>query len=116
MAAKVTSLERYRTLADKASHRLKALGIDNVSVELKDGSTGQKSKVFDRIVVNLSYAKRPKFIANQLAANGIALVPIGPSDGPQIMTKITKRNEEVEAEQLFPVRMQPPLKGISKAI
>ncbi len=40
LAASVTSIERYRTLADSARARLEALGFDNVEVRHGDGMHG----------------------------------------------------------------------------
>src|SRR5215470_16169160 len=52
LAAKVTSIERYRTLADAARIRLKALCYDNVEVAVGDGMAGLPDQApFDRIIV-----------------------------------------------------------------
>lgn len=116
LATKVTSLERFRTLADKAKQRIATLGIDNVTVELADGARGRKGQVFDRIVANLSFAKVPDFVSDQLASGGLAILPIGPSGGQQTLTRLTKKKSGLDAQELSPVRMQPPLRGVSKAI
>jgi protein-L-isoaspartate(D-aspartate) O-methyltransferase len=116
LSSKVTSLERFRTLVDKASQRLVALGIENVAINLADGRDGLSGKVFDRIVVNFSFEEMPEFIPEQLASKGIAIAPVGPGGGEQMLTKFTKKGSRLDTVALFPVRMQPAMQGISSAI
>ncbi|GIL00914.1 MAG: protein-L-isoaspartate O-methyltransferase [Alphaproteobacteria bacterium] len=115
LAAKVTSLERFRTLVDKARLRLSQLEIASVTVDLADGSDGLPSLVFDRIVVNCALAEPPTFL-EQLVSGGILIAPIGPGDGQQMLRKFEKAGSRFEATDLFPVRMQPLLRGVSRAI
>ena len=50
LAKSVVTIERYRTLADLASARLRVLGLKNVSVRVADGSFGAADEApFDRI-------------------------------------------------------------------
>ncbi|MGI9401621.1 MAG: protein-L-isoaspartate(D-aspartate) O-methyltransferase [Rhizobiaceae bacterium] len=116
MASRVTSLERYRTLVDKAQQRLENLGIDNVVVMLADGSSGASEQIFDRIIVNCSCEKVPGFVEEQLASGGLAIVPVGPADGRQMVRLVSKTGSRAKSEELFEVRMQPMVSGISKAI
>lgn len=116
MAAKVTSLERFRTLVDKARQRISHLGLENVVVMLADGREGMPGHTFDRIIINCACETVPDFVSAQLATGGIALVPVGPGDGKQMIRKISKRGNRIASEDLFEVRMQPFLAGISKAI
>ena len=52
LAREVVSIERYRTLAERARARLQALGYDNVEVVIGDGFDGEPvSAPYDRIVV-----------------------------------------------------------------
>ncbi|MEZ5801657.1 MAG: rRNA adenine N-6-methyltransferase family protein, partial [Nitratireductor sp.] len=66
LASKVTSLERYRTLVDKALLRLSTLGYENITVTLADGMQGQRDQLFDRIIANCAYAELPRFFLDQL--------------------------------------------------
>jgi protein-L-isoaspartate(D-aspartate) O-methyltransferase len=116
LSAKATSLERFRTLVDKARQRLEILGIDNVNVDLADGREGLPGKVFDRIVVNCAYEEVPDFLCEQLASRGVAILPVGPGDGEQMLTRIAKKGSRIEKDRLFSVRMQPYIRGVSIAI
>lgn len=116
LAAKVISLERFRTLVDKAKLRLSALDIVNVEVRLADGRDGLPGQTFDRIVVNCACPELPRHFTDQLAPEGILIAPVGPGDGIQVMRKFTKAGSRLETADLFEVRMQPFIEGVSEAI
>jgi protein-L-isoaspartate(D-aspartate) O-methyltransferase len=116
MAGKVISFERWHTLADKARSRLAAIEIDNAQVELADGRHGKPGDLFDRIIANCAYPDLPRHFVDQLTTNGIAIAPIGPPDGEQMLVKFTKVGSRFEAANLFPVRMQPFCEGVARAI
>ncbi len=116
MAERVTSLERWHTLAEKAQLRLATLDMDHVRVELADGKGGRPAEIFDRIISNCAYEEIPRHFLDQLATNGVAIAPVGPRDGPQMLTRLVKVGSRFEANDLFEVRMQPLIDGIAKAI
>jgi len=116
LAGKVTTLERYRTLMEKAKTRLENLKIKNVLATHADGNNGLKDALFDRIVINGSMLEPPKHLSDQLASNGIIIAPVGPPDGEQELVRMTKIGSRFQTETLFNVRMQPLQKGTSKAI
>ena len=116
LAAKITSIERYRTLADKARTRLETLSISNVHITHGDGRDGVPGSLFDRIIINGALLEAPKALSDQLASNGRIIVPIGPADGVQKLTRLVKVGSRINVEELFDVRMQPLEKGMSKAI
>ncbi|MEC9344444.1 MAG: protein-L-isoaspartate(D-aspartate) O-methyltransferase [Pseudomonadota bacterium] len=116
LSARVVSLERFRTLVDKAAHRLNVLGLDNADIQLADGSRGVPGQTFDRIIVNCAYEETPSFFIDQLASNGTLIAPVGPADGVQMLRKFTKAGSRLEVSDLFEVRMQPVMTGISRAI
>src|SRR5712664_820638 len=79
LAARVTTIERYRTLADTARIRLKALGYDNVDVIHGDGMAGAPARApFDRIIVTAAAEAAPPALVDQLAVGGIMVLPLGP--------------------------------------
>lgn len=117
LATKVVSVERFRTLFDKAKDRLTQLRIENVFVKLIDGSQASTELgLSDRIVSNFAFPEIPKSFIENLASNGVMIVPIGEPGELQIMKRLTKVGSRFHSEDLFPVRMQPYISGISKAI
>ena len=117
LSKKVLSVERFRTLHEKAKTRLDQLGMDNVVLQLMDGSrSASQLGINDRIVANFAFDDIPRDFIDNLSSNGVMIAPIGPADGVQQMKRITKIGSRFQVEDLFPVRMQPPLQGVSKAI
>jgi protein-L-isoaspartate(D-aspartate) O-methyltransferase len=117
LATKVVSVERFRTLFDKAKDRLSQLRIENVFVKLIDGSQASAELgLSDRIVSNFAFPEVPKSFIDNLASNGVMIAPIGEPGELQIMKRLTKVGSRFHSEDLFPVRTQPYISGISKAI
>ena len=117
LCTKVVSVERFRTLHEKATQRLEQLGISNVIAKLSDGSVSDPELgIHDRIVANCAFEDLPREYLDNLASNGIMIAPIGPADGEQVVRKFTKIGSRFQVEDLFKVRMQPFLKGVSRAI
>ncbi len=117
LAREVVSVERYRTLAEQARGRLKALGYDNVEVVVDDGLAGVPAKApFDRIVVTAAADRVPETLLAQLADDGIMVLPLGPHDGSQHIVKLTKSQTGVAREDLIAVRFVPLLPGQAKEL
>ncbi len=112
LAGSVVSIERYRTLADQARERLKALGYDNVEIIVGDGLEGVADRApFDRILVTAAAEEVPEKLVDQLADGGIMVLPLGPHNGPQRIIKLTKSATGLVRETLIPVRFVPLLPG-----
>jgi protein-L-isoaspartate(D-aspartate) O-methyltransferase len=112
LAREVVSIERYRTLADKARARLSALGYDNVEVVAGDGLAGVPSRApFDRIIVTAAAASVPETLLDQLVQGGIMVLPLGPHAGSQQIVKLTKTETGAIRENLIAVRFVPLLPG-----
>jgi len=117
MGGKVVSVERYRTLCEKARSRLASLGIDNAMIVHGDGAGGSgDGGLFDRIISNCSFDATPKGFLDQLTSGGILVAAIGPADGAQMLRKMTKIGSRFEIEDLYEVHFQPFIKGVSQAI
>ena len=113
LALEVVSIERYRTLADRARERLKSLGYDNVDVVTGDGFAGVPGGApYDRIIVTAAAERLPETLLDQLGANGgIMILPLGAQDGSQHLIKLTKLQTGTRRENLIPVRFVPMLPG-----
>ena len=112
LSREVVSIERYRTLAEHARERLRAIGAGNVDVVVGDGMAGLPAKApFDRIIVTAAAETVPQALVDQLADDGIMLLPLGPHDGPQQIVKINKTAGGVGRENLIAVRFVPLLAG-----
>jgi protein-L-isoaspartate(D-aspartate) O-methyltransferase len=112
LAARVTSIERFRTLADAARIRLKALRYDNVDIIVGDGMTGAADRApFDRIIVTAAAESVPQALADQLVVSGIMVLPLDPHHEHQTLVKIVRTEHGVEQTELIDVRFVPLLPG-----
>ena len=117
LARSVVSLERYRTLADSARSRLKTLGYDNVEVLLADGFVGEPFRApYDRIIVTAAAESVPEKLVEQLADDGIMLLPLGPHGGPQEIVRLAKTKDGLAREAMLPVRFVPLLPGQAREL
>ncbi|MEM1390915.1 MAG: protein-L-isoaspartate O-methyltransferase [Pseudomonadota bacterium] len=88
-ARHVHGVERYKSLAESSQDRLKALGIDNVTVRHEDGLKGlPEHGPFDRILLTCSVTTLPQRLIEQVAPNGYLVAPINQSDR-QILRRLT---------------------------
>jgi protein-L-isoaspartate(D-aspartate) O-methyltransferase len=112
LAREIVSIERYRTLADAARERLGRLGYDNVEVVAGDGLTGVPARApFDRIIVTAAAERLPETLLDQLADDGIMVLPLGAQQGTQHIVKLTKSQTGIMREDLIPVRFVPLMQG-----
>jgi protein-L-isoaspartate(D-aspartate) O-methyltransferase len=117
LAKSVVTIERYRTLADLASARLRVLGLKNVTVRIGDGSFGAPDEApFDRIMVTAAAETVPPALLDQLAEKGRMIAPIGPLNGVQALRLFTKTGGKVEHLDLMSVRFVPLVEGKAAAL
>jgi protein-L-isoaspartate(D-aspartate) O-methyltransferase len=117
IAREVVTVERYRTLAEKAKSRLFALGYNNVEVVVGDGFAGVPARApYDRIIVTAAAEEVPPALMEQLAEGGIMVLPLGPHSGSQSIVRLTKSNAGVKREELIAVRFVPLLPGQAREL
>jgi protein-L-isoaspartate(D-aspartate) O-methyltransferase len=74
----VYTIERFPDLADQAEQNIKQVGIDNVTVEVGDGSRGlEKYQPYDAIYVTCAAPSIPQPLLDQLKEYGKLLIPVG---------------------------------------
>jgi len=117
LACEVVSIERYRTLADTARARLETLGYKNVEVRLGDGLAGAPDRApFDRIIVTAATETVPQALIEQLAPDGVMVLPLGPHGSPQNLVRLTKSKDGIRQEELIAVRFVPLLPGQAREL
>ncbi|AID30534.1 protein-L-isoaspartate(D-aspartate) O-methyltransferase [Mesorhizobium sp. USDA 4775] len=117
LAARIVTIDRYKTLVEQARQRFEALGIGNVVVRQADGSGGLPAEgPFDRIVAWAAFDSLPRFLLDQLSSGGIVIAPIGPEEGEQVLAKLTKVGSRFEREDIGLVRLQPILRSVAAII
>ena len=117
LAARIVTVDRYKTLVEQARQRFEALGIGNVVVRQADGSGGLPAEgPFDRIVAWAAFDSLPRFLLDQLSSGGVVIAPIGPEEGEQVLAKLTKVGSRFEREDIGIVRLQPILRSVASVI
>jgi len=108
----VYTVERHKTLAKSAKKRLQALDITNVTVLASDGTTGLATQApFDRIIVTAAAEDVPPVLIDQLAMNGILVIPVGVQESTQTLIKVMKTEQGLDYKELNNVRFVPLLEG-----
>jgi protein-L-isoaspartate(D-aspartate) O-methyltransferase len=117
LAREVVSIERYRTLAERAREKIAELGFANVEVLVGDGLAGCPDRApFERILVTAAADHVPDALVAQLAEGGIMVLPLGPHSGPQYIVKLTKGENGLQRENLIAVRFVPLLPGQAREL
>jgi protein-L-isoaspartate(D-aspartate) O-methyltransferase len=117
LSKEVLSIERFRTLVDRARTRLEKLGCDNVEVMLGDGlDVPANLGAFDRIIVTAAMTEIPEALIQRLDADGILIAPVGPRNGPQTLIVVRRTDEGFERRTLVDVRFVPALPGIAREL
>lgn len=108
LSARVTTIERYRTLCETARQRFEALQLSGITVRHGDGSSGLSAQgPYDRIVVWSSFDSLPRVFVDQLATNGVMVAAIGPAEGEQELARLSKVGSRFERDDFARVRWQP---------
>jgi protein-L-isoaspartate(D-aspartate) O-methyltransferase len=113
----VVTLERFRTLADRAQLELSDLGYDNVEVVVGDGyAVPANLGTFDRIIVTAAMEQVPKALLQRLEQGGILIAPVGPHDGSQVLMRFKRTGKMFARQELLAVRFVPALPGIAREL
>ncbi|MBX3596188.1 MAG: protein-L-isoaspartate(D-aspartate) O-methyltransferase [Rhizobiaceae bacterium] len=117
LSARVTTVDRFKTLCENAKQRFEALQLTGITVRHADGSSGLPSQgPFDRIVVWAAFESLPRAFVDQLATNGVMVAAIGPGDGEQDLTRLSKVGSRFEREDFERVRFQPIARSVAAII
>ncbi len=93
MGARVFTIERQKTLFDRTSKFLPAIGYPTIKTFYGDGYKGLPAFApFDRVIVTAAAPFVPEALLQQLKVGGILVIPVGAGD-VQIMTTITRQSE-----------------------
>ncbi len=86
LARRVYSLERVAPLAREAIARMRDMQLDNVKIQIFDGTVGWSDVApFDRILVTAAAPRVPPPLLDQLAPGGILVVPEGTKNAQRLI-------------------------------
>ena len=114
LVRQVYTVERYRSLAQAAQERFKALGFnDKVLCRVGDGMRGwPEAAPFDRILVTAAAPEVPAALMEQLAPDGILVAPIG-SASEQDVVRYVRTPNGIMSDRLLAVRFVPLVPGVA---
>jgi len=117
LCREVVTLERFRTLADRARLALAENGCANVEVQLGDGyDVPENLGTFDRIIVTAAMEEIPQALLDRLEPGGILIAPVGPQEGSQMLVRVVREGERFARQELLAVRFVPALPGLAREL
>jgi protein-L-isoaspartate(D-aspartate) O-methyltransferase len=107
LCEKVFTIERVKTLADRARQSLDRLGYRNVAMKVYDGTYGWKEMApFDAIIVTAAAPEVPQALIDQLNEGGRLVIPVG-ERFTQILVKVIKTATGTRRETSVPCVFVP---------
>jgi protein-L-isoaspartate(D-aspartate) O-methyltransferase len=98
LARRVYSIDRYRTLVERARIALEQLHISRVELRLADGLDGwPEAAPFDRMLLTGSVTALPMLLVRQLAPGGIIVLPLDRGE-EQWITRMERKPDGSFAE------------------
>ena len=106
LAAEIYTVEYFPTLAERALKALTAAGYSDVGLRIGNGRAGwPEAAPFDAIVCSAAPTAIPPRLADQLAAGGRLLLPLG--EEQQQLVAVWRERDGYHQRQLMPVRFVP---------
>jgi protein-L-isoaspartate(D-aspartate) O-methyltransferase len=105
----VYTIERHRSLVQRATERFRRLGYDNIHIFEGDGTLGLAEQgPYDGILVTAGAPEVPGALEAQLAVDGRLLVPTGSSRRSQQLVRVRRLSRsDYRREMLSHVRFVP---------
>ena len=115
LARRVYTIDRHRTLVREAENLFAELRITNVTTRVGDGAKGWPEQApFSRIIVTAAAPRVPEALVDQLALDGVLIIPVGREGEDQEVLRIRRRDDGFTEERLTPVRFVPLLPGVAE--
>ncbi|QYK02376.1 protein-L-isoaspartate(D-aspartate) O-methyltransferase [Shewanella psychrotolerans] len=104
------TVERIKSLQIQARQRLKRLDLHNVSFKYGDGWQGWANKgPFDAIMVTAAASSLPQALLEQLAPNGVLVIPVG--EEVQQLLRVTRTESGYLTKKIEMVKFVPLVNG-----
>jgi protein-L-isoaspartate(D-aspartate) O-methyltransferase len=104
LAKEVFTIERIGELSHRARAILEELEIRNILYKIDDGTMGwPQFAPYDRIMVTAGAPEVPEKLKDQLAQDGILIIPVGPED-QQMLMRIRREGKIFHQESILGCR------------
>ncbi len=115
LCRRLYTIERQCVLYRAAVQRLADLGVQNVVARHGDGADGWPEQApFDRIIVTAGTAEVPPALVEQLAPDGLMVLPLGPGPINQELVRVRRSDRGHDVEPLIGVRFVPLVTGVER--
>jgi len=115
LCRRVFTVERHHGLVRDAEARFRALGLGNIIGLFADGAKGWFDQApFDRIVVTAASPQIPAALVDQLAPDGIMVLPVGAEYHDQQLLRVRRSELGFKTDELALVRFVPLVTGLPR--
>ncbi len=112
LCRRLYTIERHRELKREADARFASLGYHNIVTRYGDGAMGWPEQApFDRIIVTAAAPEVPRALLDQLAEDGLMILPLGEDQFDQELVLVRKTESGCDVEPLMGVRFVPLVPG-----
>jgi protein-L-isoaspartate(D-aspartate) O-methyltransferase len=112
LARRVYTMDRFRTLVEAAESRWRTLRLTNITSITGDGTKGWPEQApFDGIVITAAGEAVPEALRKQVRVGGVIVMPIGPVEGVQKLTRLVRTEDGFDEKVLADVRFVPLIPG-----
>ena len=113
LSRRVYTIERIKSLLNKAELVFSNHRINNIVTKVADGNKGWvEQRPFDRIIITAATKNLSKEIIHQIKNNGIIVVPIIIDNNKQVLKKFIKKNNKLIEKNITEVSFVPNLSGV----
>jgi protein-L-isoaspartate(D-aspartate) O-methyltransferase len=107
LSREVYTIERIRSLSDRARAVIEELGYRNIHTKVGDGTLGwPEASPFDRILITAAAPALPEPLVDQLSEGGILIAPVGDRFSQQLV-KVAKRKGTLSKDYHTPCVFVP---------
>lgn len=112
LCRRLYTIERDRELKREAEARFAKLGYSNIVARYGDGALGWPEQApFDRIIVTAAAPEVPPALLDQLAENGLMILPLGDDAFDQELVLVRRTPDGCDMEPVMGVRFVPLVPG-----
>ncbi len=112
LCRRVYTIERHKELHDIAVKRFEKMKLRNITAIVGDGYKGwSQAAPFERIIVTAAAPEVPAALIEQLAMDGVMVIPVGSASSGQILLRLHKTPDGIDTQHLMHVRFVPMVEG-----
>ena len=117
LAARVVTVDRYRTLLRAARERHARAGLRTIDYVHGDGRDVPPGDVpIDRIVSTVAFPEPPKGFIAAMSSDGVAVIPIGTGEGQSTIARLTRVGVRFERRDVGTGWFPPIERGVARAL